>query len=61
MASAYYSNPDDVLFNCRSVNEFEKLNLIGEGTYGVVCMRLREYKLYFASQFYEILIEFYKI
>lgn len=23
--------------NCRSVKEFEKLNRIGEGTYGIVC------------------------
>jgi hypothetical protein len=23
---------------CRSVQEFEKLNRVGEGTYGVVCL-----------------------
>ena len=26
---------------CRSVSEFEKLNRIGEGTYGIVCKYFR--------------------
>lgn len=28
---------EDVLGRCRLVTEFEKLNRIGEGTYGIVC------------------------
>jgi hypothetical protein len=31
---------DYFLGNCRSVDTFEKLDRIGEGTYGVVCMKL---------------------
>lgn len=35
--------PRDYLGTCRSVNEFEKLNRVGEGTYGIV-YRARDVK-----------------
>jgi hypothetical protein len=36
-----YSTPENpFLGKCRSVEEFEKLNKIGEGTYGTVCTLL---------------------
>jgi len=37
---------------CRSVSEFEKLNRIGEGTYGVVCKFIRERDKVFVSRYF---------
>ena len=33
------------LGKCRSVSEFEKLNRIGEGTYGIVCKSVLQWRL----------------
>ncbi len=30
--------PEARLGSCRSVQDFEKLNRVGEGTYGIVCL-----------------------
>lgn len=40
------------LGRCRSVSEFEKLNRIGEGTYGIVCKYSIDDLIIFGNVFY---------